>query len=114
MEVASRMPRAPLCRSRGHRRWALLVHARRQEVTAMSTAMQRWRMGIQRTTRRLGWLPLLVTRLCLGGLFVSTGWGKIHNLAKVSGFFTELGIPQPGLTAPLVGYSELICGALLI
>jgi putative oxidoreductase len=80
----------------------------------MSTAMQRWRVGLQRATRGLGWLPLLVVRLCLGGLFVSTGWGKIHNLAKVTGFFTELGIPAPGVNAMLVGYSELICGALLL
>jgi putative oxidoreductase len=38
----------------------------------------------------------------------------VHNIAKVTGFFEKLGIPAPGFNAVLVGYSELICGALLV
>jgi putative oxidoreductase len=45
---------------------------------------------------------------------MSTGWGKVHNLEKVTHFFVELGIPMPGLNAVVVGYSELICGSLLV
>jgi putative oxidoreductase len=60
------------------------------------------------------WLPTLIIRLCLGGLFISTGWGKIHDLAKVTGYFATLHIPMPDFNAALVGYSELICGALLL
>jgi putative oxidoreductase len=38
----------------------------------------------------------------------------VHNLEKVTGFFTELGIPMPGLNAVVVSFSELVCGALLV
>ena len=57
---------------------------------------------------------LLLLRLNLGILFLSTGWGKVHDLASVTNFFTELHIPLPALNAVLVGYTELIGGALLI
>ena len=57
---------------------------------------------------------LLVARLTVGVLFVSTGWGKVNNLAKVTDFFTELAIPMPGLNAVLASYAELICGFLLV
>lgn len=60
------------------------------------------------------WLALLLARLSVGLLFLSTGWGKVHHLAKVTAFFTHLGIPAPGFNAVLVGYSELICGSLLV
>lgn len=80
----------------------------------MTFAIQRARARLRRATRRSSWLPLLVLRVCLGGLFLSTGWGKVHNLTKVTGFFAELGIPAPSASAALVGYSELICGALLL
>jgi putative oxidoreductase len=57
---------------------------------------------------------LLVARLTVGVLFVSTGWGKVNNLAKVTEYFTELGIPMPGFNATLASYTELICGSLLV
>jgi len=64
--------------------------------------------------RRLAWLGPLVARITLGVLFMSTGWGKVHNLAKVTAYFSELGIPFPGLQAPMVSFIELIGGALLV
>jgi putative oxidoreductase len=66
------------------------------------------------TLKKLDWTWPLLTRLTLGVLFASTGWGKVHHLDKVTAFFTELKIPMPGLNAVVVGYSELICGALLV
>jgi putative oxidoreductase len=60
------------------------------------------------------WLPPLVTRVTLGVLFLSTGWSKLHDLDKVTGFFTELGIPAPAFNATLVAYTETICGILLL
>lgn len=57
---------------------------------------------------------LLLARLAVGLLFMSTGWGKVHDLAKVTDFFAHLGIPAPAFNAVLVGYSELICGTLLV
>jgi putative oxidoreductase len=59
-------------------------------------------------------LALLLGRLAVGLLFVSTGWGKVHNIAKVTAFFETLGIPAPGFQAVLVGYSELLCGSALV
>src|SRR5580692_41334 len=63
---------------------------------------------------RIRWLAPLLGRLAVGLLFVSTGWGKVHNIPKVTHFFQTLGIPAPGFHAILVGYSELICGSLLV
>jgi putative oxidoreductase len=63
---------------------------------------------------RLRWLALLLGRLAVGLLFMSTGWGKVHDIAKVTRFFESLGIPAPGFNAVLVGYSELVCGTLLV
>jgi putative oxidoreductase len=65
-------------------------------------------------TQKLDWLGPLVARVTLGVLFVSTGWGKVHNLAKVTAYFAELGIPLPGIQAPMVSFIELIGGALLV
>lgn len=63
---------------------------------------------------RVQWLAPLLARLAVGLVFTSTGWGKVHNLAKVTGFFEQLGIPLPGFNAVLVGYSELIGGAFIV
>ena len=65
-------------------------------------------------TQKLDWLAPLVARITLGVLFVSTGWGKVHSLAKVTAYFTELGLPFPGIQAPMVSFIELIGGALLV
>jgi len=59
-------------------------------------------------------LALVVARLTVGVLFVSTGWGKVNNLAKITEYFTELGIPMPGFNAVLASYTELVCGFLLV
>lgn len=66
------------------------------------------------TTQKLDWLAPLVARITLGVLFVSTGWGKVHNLAKVTAYFSELGIPFASVQAPMVSFIELIGGALLV
>src|SRR4051794_35481808 len=62
----------------------------------------------------LKWVAPLLGRLAVGLLFLSTGWGKVHDIPKVTAFFTQLGIPAPGFHAVLVGYSELLCGAALV
>jgi putative oxidoreductase len=74
--------------------------------TAYASAMQ--------ALQRVRWLAPLMGRLAVGLLFASTGWGKVHNLEKVTSFFTQLGIPAPGFNAIVVGYSELVCGSLLV
>ena len=67
-----------------------------------------------RFASRLDWAAPLVARVTLGVLFISTGWGKVHDLDKVTGFFTELGIPMPHLNAVMVSFVELIGGGLLL
>jgi putative oxidoreductase len=62
----------------------------------------------------LNWAAPLLGRVTLGVLFMSTGWGKVHHLNKVTSFFTELGIPAPAFQATLVSYVELIGGGLLL
>jgi putative oxidoreductase len=59
-------------------------------------------------------LAPLLGRLGVGLVFMSTGWGKVHHIDKVTSFFTSLGIPAPHFHAILVGYSELLCGTALV
>ncbi len=63
---------------------------------------------------KLKGVALLLGRLAVGLVFLSTGWGKVHNVEKVTEFFTSLHIPAPGLNAVVVGWSELLCGAALV
>lgn len=60
-----------------------------------------------------GSLVLLVLRLVWGWQFFTTGLGKLQNHARVTEFFTSLGIPAPGLNAWFVGGIEMVGGALL-
>lgn len=64
--------------------------------------------------RDFTWFPPSITRLVVGWVFVSSGWGKLHNLEGVVQFFRDLGIPAPELQAPFVAGTELVCGALLL
>ena len=57
---------------------------------------------------------LLAVRLYWGFQFAQTGWGKLHNLAKITGFFASLNIPFPGLSAPFVSALEFVGGILLM
>ncbi|HZD32087.1 MAG TPA: DoxX family protein [Candidatus Angelobacter sp.] len=56
---------------------------------------------------------LLFVRLYWGWQFVVDGWGKLHNLAKVTEYFGSLGLPAPGPTALFVSVLELVGGVLL-
>ena len=56
---------------------------------------------------------LLFVRLYWGVQFMQTGWGKLHNLGKVTDFFSSLGLPAPGMTAAFIGGLELVGGILL-
>ena len=57
---------------------------------------------------------LLAVRLYWGWQFMQTGWGKLTDIGKVVGFFTNLGIPAPTLNAYFVSALEFGGGALLI
>lgn len=57
---------------------------------------------------------LLAVRLYWGFQFAQTGWGKLHNLERIAGFFSSLNIPFPQVTAPAISWLEFIGGVLLM
>jgi putative oxidoreductase len=59
-------------------------------------------------------LLLLAMRLYWGGSFALSGWGKLHHIEGVSGYFASLGIPFPTLNAYFVGGMEFIGGLCLL
>lgn len=56
----------------------------------------------------------LFVRLYWGWEFMEDGWGKLHNLARVTEYFASLNLPAPGRTALFVSIIELAGGALLV
>jgi putative oxidoreductase len=80
----------------------------------LSIFLESTRRRAERLVTQLDWLAPLLARVTLGVLFMSTGWGKVHNLAKVAAFFAELHIPAPAIQATFVSYVELIGGALVL
>jgi putative oxidoreductase len=56
---------------------------------------------------------LLVVRLYWGWQLAQSGWGKLHNIGKVTEFFTSLNLPAPGPTAYAISTLELVGGVLL-
>lgn len=60
-------------------------------------------------------ITLLLLRAVLGFVFIAHGWDKffITGMTETTGRFSAWGIPQPKLSAYLVGIIELLGGALL-
>lgn len=59
-------------------------------------------------------LVSLLTRITLGLVFLQSGYGKLTHLPKTIEFFTSLGIPLPGVQAPVVALVEFLCGGMLL
>ncbi|HWY67938.1 MAG TPA: DoxX family protein [Terriglobales bacterium] len=57
---------------------------------------------------------LLFVRLYWGWQFWQSGWGKLQDISKPIGFFTELGIPFPVFNAWFISLLECFGGILLI
>jgi len=57
---------------------------------------------------------LLVIRLYWGWQFFQTGLGKLSNIPKVIGYFTELGVPAPAFNAYFIALLEAGGGILLL
>lgn len=57
---------------------------------------------------------LLFVRLYWGWQFAQTGWGKLHDMGKVTGYFNSLGLPAPGATAYFISGLEFVGGILLM
>jgi putative oxidoreductase len=62
----------------------------------------------------LDWVPGLLTRLVVGFAFYDSGGGKLKDIEKTVGFFTDLGIPFPELNAAFVARLEYYGGMLLL
>ena len=59
--------------------------------------------------------PLLLTvRLYWGWQFAQTGWGKMHNIPRIAGFFATLNIPFPSANAHFISGLEFFGGILLM
>ena len=71
----------------------------------------------RRLTQLLNYLQcpfLLFVRLYWGWQFWQSGWGKLQDISKPIGFFTDLGIPFPVFNAWFVALLEAGGGILLI
>jgi putative oxidoreductase len=56
---------------------------------------------------------LLFVRLYWGWQLTQSGWGKLHNIEKVTDYFGSLGLPAPGLMAHFIASLEFVGGILL-
>jgi len=67
-----------------------------------------------RVTEALSFLAPLLTRLVIGYAFYQAGGGKLANMERTVGFFTDLGIPFPAANAHFIARLEFYGGMLLI
>lgn len=79
-------------------------------MTALAQLLNRIRTLLE----FFGWLPPLLARIVAGWVFVESGWGKLHHIDKVIGFFTDLGLPAPAFQAHLVATTEFAGGLALL
>jgi len=85
-------------------------------LPSMKTLFSRLRHLYQGVFRAADYLQspfLLLIRLYWGWQLVQSGWGKLHNLEKVSDFFTSLGLPMPAQMAVFISCVELFGGIFL-
>jgi len=85
-------------------------------MSNLQDQIQRLYARFVRVANSLQSVFLLLLRIYLGlwpaGIAIN-GWGKLHNLARVTQFFESLGLPAPGATAVFVSTFEFVGGILL-
>lgn len=67
-----------------------------------------------RIANRFLWAGPLIARITVGYVFMLTGWGKLHNLDRVTEYFTSLGVPAPHILTPFVSGLECFGGLFLM
>src|SRR5260370_14753272 len=88
--------------------------AEKKKVDSMIQLFEKYYRLLIRASSSLQSPFLLAVRLYWGWQFMRTGWGKLIDIGKVVGFFTDLGIPAPALNAYFVSALEFGGGILLI
>jgi putative oxidoreductase len=70
---------------------------------------------INRTNKAVD-AALAIVRIATAVIFIAHGWQKVFQfgIAGVTQGFTQMGIPLPGVSAPLVAGLELVGGTLLL
>jgi putative oxidoreductase len=86
----------------------------RKEVDSMMQLFEKYYRLLIRAGSSLQSPFLLAVRLYWGWQFMQTGWGKLSDIGKVVGFFSDLGIPAPALNAYFISALEFGGGILLI
>lgn len=76
--------------------------------------IEKWYTYLIRAASGLEAPFLFFIRLYWGWQFHTTGAGKLHNISRVIGYFTDLGIPAPAFNAWFVSGLEFVGGLLLI
>jgi putative oxidoreductase len=82
----------------------------------MKTLFFRLRHLYQRVFKTADYLQspfLLLIRLYWGWQLIESGWGKLHNLGKVTDYFASLGLPMPAQMAVIISCVELFGGIFL-
>ncbi|OCW57104.1 DoxX family protein [Hoeflea olei] len=59
-------------------------------------------------------LQLLLSRVLLSIIFISSGFGKLGNVEGTAGYMANLGVPAPGLTVWLVIALEALGGLAIL
>jgi len=82
-------------------------------MNAFVSKVRQWHDGLFGLTEYLKSPLLLFVRLYWGWQLAQSGWGKLHNLEKVTGFFASLNLPMPAQTAVFISCLEFFGGILL-
>src|SRR6266852_7529333 len=90
------------------------AQVKKREDDAIMKLVDKYYRLLTRVSSSLQSPFLLAVRLYWGWQFMQTGWGKLSDINKVVGFFTDLGIPAPSLNAYFVSALEFGGGILLI
>ena len=75
--------------------------------------LRRWYKSFFAAVDHLQTPFLLAVRLYWGWQLIESGWGKLHNLPKVTDFFTSLNLPMPAQMAVAISCLEFFGGIFL-